>query len=205
MDEEPALSAPEQWKEVQVDTDPPCELLVYATHSWHVIGLLTTIDLQHFDIKRLQESINWFNAMSYSMHSTWDQNNTWVGPFLNPHTNLTEIKGALDLIWRNDIKPAKVTMGLAYYSRSFTLSSPDCFEPGCTYKSGGNAGQCSSTVGFLLNSEIQTIINENGLTPRFYEEDAVKAIHWVTSGCRMRTQTPSRSAAILQNRSARGP
>ncbi|GAQ03931.1 hypothetical protein ALT_1252 [Aspergillus lentulus] len=134
--------------------------------------------LQHFDIKRLQESINWFNAMSYSMHSTWDQNNTWVGPFLNPHTNLTEIKGALDLIWRNDIKPAKVTMGLAYYSRSFTLSSPDCFEPGCTYKSGGNAGQCSSTVGFLLNSEIQTIINENGLTPRFYEEDAVKAIHW---------------------------
>jgi GH18 family chitinase len=116
--------------------------------------------------------------MSYDMHGTWDQNNTWVGPFLNPHMNLTEIKGALDQLWRNDIELAKVMMGLAYYGRNFTLSSPDCFEPGCTYKSGGNAGQCSSTVRFLLNSEIQTIISENGLTPKFYEEDAVKVIHW---------------------------
>jgi chitinase len=138
----------------------------------------TYIDLQHFDIKSLQDSVDWFNVMSYDMHGTWDQNNTWVGPFLNPHTNLTEIKAALDLLWRNDIQPAKVTMGLAYYGRSFTLSSPDCFEPGCTYLSGGNAGECSDTVGFLLNSEIQAIITDNRLTPQFYQEDAVKAIHW---------------------------
>ncbi|KAJ6133076.1 hypothetical protein N7471_008291, partial [Penicillium samsonianum] len=140
--------------------------------------------LQHFDVKELEDAVDWFNIMTYDIHGTWDMNNTWVGPFLNPHTNLTEVKGAMDLLWRNDIDPSKVTMGLAFYGRGFTLASPDCAEPGCTYLSGGNAGQCSETIGFLLNSEIQTIIDDNNLTPKFYEEDAVKAVsfgdQWVS-------------------------
>jgi chitinase len=140
--------------------------------------------LQHFDIKKLEDSVDWFNVMSYDMHGTWDMNSTWVGPFINPHTNLTEIKNAMDLLWRNDISPSKVVMGLAYYGRSFTLVDPACAEPGCTYRSGGNSGECSETIGFLLNSEIQNIISEDALTPTFYEEDAVKAIafgdQWVS-------------------------
>ncbi|KAL4773042.1 hypothetical protein BDW60DRAFT_206795 [Aspergillus nidulans var. acristatus] len=140
--------------------------------------------LQHFDIKKLEESVNWLNVMTYDMHGTWDMNNTWVGPYLNPHTNLTEIKNSMDLLWRNDIDPSKVVMGMAYYGRSFTLADPGCTEPGCTYRSGGNAGECSETVGFLLNSEIQDTINSLGLTPTLYEEDAVKAVafgdQWVS-------------------------
>ncbi|KAL4788914.1 glycoside hydrolase [Aspergillus venezuelensis] len=122
--------------------------------------------------------------MTYDMHGTWDKNNTWVGPFINPHTNLTEIKNSMDLLWRNDINPDKVVMGMAYYGRSFTLADPSCTDPGCVYRSGGAAGECSETVGFLLNSEIQDKIKEQGLTPTLYEEDAVKAVafgdQWVS-------------------------
>ncbi|KAL2809321.1 glycoside hydrolase superfamily [Aspergillus granulosus] len=134
--------------------------------------------LQHFDIKKLEESVDWLNVMTYDMHGTW------VGPYLNPHTNLTKIKNSMDLLWRNDIDPRKVVMGMAFYGRTFTLADPGCTEPGCTYRSGGNAGGCSQTVGFLLNSEIQDTIESLGLTPTLYEEDAVKVVtfrdQWVS-------------------------
>ncbi|KAL3473172.1 hypothetical protein BJX99DRAFT_272425 [Aspergillus californicus] len=146
--------------------------------------------LQHFDIKKLEESVDWLNTMTYDMHGTWDMNNTWVGPYINPHTNLTEIKNSMDLLWRNDIDPSKVVMGMAYYGRSFTLADPGCTKPGCTYRSGGNAGKCSETVGFLLHSEIQDTVSSLGLglTPTLYEEEAVKAETFKIRGDYARSQ-----------------
>lgn len=35
--------------------------------------------------------------MSYDLHGLWDQKNQWLGPFLNAHTNMTEITEYLDL------------------------------------------------------------------------------------------------------------
>lgn len=49
--------------------------------------------------------------MSYDLHGTWDLANKWVGPYLNAHTNLTEIDSALDLLWLHDISPDKIVMG----------------------------------------------------------------------------------------------
>lgn len=48
----------------------------------------------------------------------WDADNPWIGSVVNSHTNLTEIKLAMDLLWRNDIKPSQVVMGLGFYGRS---------------------------------------------------------------------------------------
>jgi chitinase len=101
--------------------------------------------------------------MSYDIHGAWDIDNKWTGPTLNSHTNLTEIQGALDLLWRNNIHPDKVVLGLAFYSRSFTLTDPSCSEPGCKISSGGNPGKCSSTTGVLLNPEIDEIIKQKKL------------------------------------------
>lgn len=80
--------------------------------------------------------------MSYDMHGTWDQGNKWTGAFLNAHTNLTEIKSALDLLWRNDVEGDQVVMGLAFYGRSYTTQG--CTDPGCVYASGGLPGPCSN-------------------------------------------------------------
>ncbi|KAL6229169.1 hypothetical protein BDW75DRAFT_235411 [Aspergillus navahoensis] len=73
--------------------------------------------LQHFDIVKLQNHVDFFNIIE------------WLEPQLNSHTNLTEITNALDLLWCNNIHSDKVVLGLAFYTR-------------CIFQSGGNAGPC---------------------------------------------------------------
>ena len=101
-------------------------------------GLTITIPtsywyLQHFDVTNLQDSVDWFNLMSYDLHGesifplrlewsvwltfartgTWDAQSIYTGPYIMPHTNITEIDEGLDLLWRAGVSPDKVTMGLA--------------------------------------------------------------------------------------------
>lgn len=68
---------------------------------------------------------------------------------LAAHTNLTEIQLALDLLWRNDIDPSKVVLGIGFYGRSFTMEDSSCNIPGCAWSSGGNPGTCTDTEGIL--------------------------------------------------------
>ncbi|KAE8345027.1 glycoside hydrolase superfamily [Aspergillus arachidicola] len=130
--------------------------------------------LQHFDLESLDKSVDWFNFMSYDLHGTWDMGNKWIGAYLDAYTNLTEIKTALDLLWRNDIKPSKVNMGMAFYGRSVTLASPLCTEPDCLYLLAGDKRACSNTAGVLFNNEIQQIIRNNNIIPTLYKDAAVK-------------------------------
>lgn len=134
--------------------------------------------MQHFDIVNLEKSVDFFNIMTYDLHGAWDRGNKWVGPYLNAHTNLTEIQDAMDLLWRNNIDSKKVVMGTGFYGRAFTATSTSCLEPGCTFESAGNKGVCSRENGILLNSEIMDLINTENLTPQLYKEAAVKVIHW---------------------------
>jgi chitinase len=52
--------------------------------------------------------------MSYDIHGVWDATNQFTGPYVLPHTNLTEIDEGLDLLWRNNINPLQVTLGLGW-------------------------------------------------------------------------------------------
>ncbi|PGH27694.1 hypothetical protein AJ80_00709 [Polytolypa hystricis UAMH7299] len=133
--------------------------------------------LQHFDIQKMKH-VDFFNIMSYDLHGTWDQGNQWTGAFLNAHTNLTEIKNSLDLLWRNDIPPEKVVLGMAFYGRAFTVADPSCMNPGYLFASGAEAGECSNEVGILTNSEILSIITERNLTPTLDKDAAVKIATW---------------------------
>lgn len=132
--------------------------------------------LQHFDLKALSKNVTFFNIMSYDMHGTWDQGNKWTGSFLNPHTNLTEIKDSMDLLWRNDVDSSKVVLGLAFYGRSYTVKG--CMDPGCEYASGGIAGKCSHEAGVLLNNEIMDIMEDKGLESVLNKEAAARIVHW---------------------------
>jgi chitinase len=109
---------------------------------------------------------------------TWDKGNKWTGAFLNSHTNLTEIDLALDLLWRNGVDQTKVVLGLAFYGRAFSMTSATCNTPGCTYESGAQSGKCSREVGILLNSEIDDIVKEKGITPVLYKKEAAKVATW---------------------------
>lgn len=106
----------------------------------------------------MSKIVDWFNVMTYDLHGTWDTTDKYVGSIIGAHTNLTEINAGLDLFWRNNIDPSKVTMGLGFYGRSFTLADPSCAIAGCPFSAGGNAGPCTQAVGILSYSEIQRIL-----------------------------------------------
>ena len=124
----------------------------------------------------LDHVLTCFLSMSYDLHGTWDQGNKWTGPYLNAHTNLTEIKDALDLLWRNQINPDKVTLGTAFYGRGFTARNSGCLKPGCVYSSGAKRQKCSNEISVLLNSEIVDIMSSKGRKPTLDKEAAVKIL-----------------------------
>jgi chitinase len=68
-------------------------------------------------------------------------------------------------------------MGTAFYGRVFTMAS-DCTEPKCYFVLAATANRYSSEAGILLNPEIAEIIQERGLGPKLYREEAVKVVSW---------------------------
>ncbi|KAL6228911.1 hypothetical protein BDW75DRAFT_246204 [Aspergillus navahoensis] len=134
--------------------------------------------LQGFDVTGMEPYVDWFHFMSYDIHGTWDGNSPYTEAVVQPHTNLTEIKEGLDLLWRNDITPGKVVLGEAFYGRSFTLSDTSCTTPGCPFSGGGDPGECTDTSGILSDTEIENIITEKDLTPVFDKTAAVKYMVW---------------------------
>ncbi|RBA22505.1 hypothetical protein FPRO05_00852 [Fusarium proliferatum] len=134
--------------------------------------------LRQFDIKKLEKTVDFFNIMSYDLHGAWDQGKNYTQPFLNAHSNLTEIDLALDLLWRNNIQSDKVVLGMGFYGRAFSVQTGTCTKPGCLFKAAGKAGDCSREKGILLNSEIVTTIKKYNIKPEFFKEEAVKVAKW---------------------------
>jgi chitinase len=113
---------------------------------------------------------------------------------------LTEINEGLELLWRNNINPERVNMGLGFYGRSmytpsgyvfrddcllnifilgFTMADPSCMTAGCPFTSGANGGECTGTPGVLSAAEIVKII-KGGAKVTFDPVAAVKIVTWDT-------------------------
>ena len=103
------------------------------------------------------------------------------------HTNITEIKLALDLYWRNSIPASKLNLGLGFYGRSFTLSDPSCNTPGCPFdgngggSGGGNPGKCTQVSGTLSDFEIAGILAADNPAFTYNKEAGVNWITWATN------------------------
>lgn len=80
-------------------------------------------------------------------------------------------------MWRNNIHPQRVTLGLGFYGRSFTMKDPNCMAPGCEFTGGAKAGACTGTSGVLSAGEINEII-ENGAKVTFDEVAAAQIVTW---------------------------
>ncbi|KAF5980152.1 glycoside hydrolase family 18 protein [Fusarium bulbicola] len=133
--------------------------------------------LKGFDIVNMEKYLAWFNIMTYDIHGVWDENIESLGPYAHAHTNLTEIQQGLELLWRNNINPERVVMGLGFYGRSFTMKSANCLDAGCEFSEGAKGGECTGTKGVLSASEINKII-KNGGKMKLDEEAAVQIVTW---------------------------
>lgn len=155
--------------------------------SGHSYGLSITIPssywyMKNFDIVAIEKIIDWFNVMTYDLHGTWDTTDRYIGSIVGAHTNLTEIDQTMDLLWRNNIDPDKVVMGLGFYGRSFTLKDPSCSAPGCPFSSGGTPGQCTQSAGTLSASEIKRAVDA-GAKVTTYKDAAVKVATFGGNQC----------------------
>ncbi|EIN13861.1 hypothetical protein PUNSTDRAFT_140302 [Punctularia strigosozonata HHB-11173 SS5] len=134
--------------------------------------------LQHFDLPLLLQSADWVNVMTYDLHGVWDGTDPYIGPVINAHTNLTEIKSTMQLFRNVGVDPSQIVLGIGFYGRSFQLADPSCSAPGCPFVGGADPGVCSLNSGTLMFSEIEQIIDDNNLIPVFDDIDAFKYITW---------------------------
>lgn len=101
---------------------------------------------------------------------------------MNPHTNLTEIKRAVELLWRVDVKPSQIALGFGFYGRSFTLADSSCTKPGCAFSNASLPGVCTDTGGYLAYYEVQNILEENpDIEPVWDKDAAIKYFTWDTN------------------------
>ncbi|KAJ4230943.1 hypothetical protein NW759_002926 [Fusarium solani] len=133
--------------------------------------------LKGFNIVELEPYVDWYNIMTYDIHGVWDKHVEDIGNIAQAHTNLTEIDASLELMWRNNINPDRVVMGLGFYGRSFTMKDPKCMKAGCPFKTGADKGKCTGTEGVLSAAEINKIVKSGGKVS-FDEEAAVKIVTW---------------------------
>ena len=137
--------------------------------------------MQHFDIVNISKTIDWFNVMTYDLHGTWDATNnpSTDKNIVQAHTNLTEIDQSLQLLWRNNIAPDQVNLGLGFYGRTFTLSDPSsCTAAGCPFSGPGKAGPCTNTAGTLSYTEIERVVSAGGEKVSMDRASAVEEVVW---------------------------
>ncbi|UKZ47180.1 hypothetical protein TrVGV298_001394 [Trichoderma virens] len=60
--------------------------------------------LQWFDLPGMMKYADWINLMTYDLHGVWDSTDP-IGSIVQAHTNLTEIKASIDLLWRVNVPP----------------------------------------------------------------------------------------------------
>jgi chitinase len=61
--------------------------------------------------------------MAYDLHGVWDAQSLYVGPYIAPHTNITEIDLGLDLLWRAGVAPDKVVLGQGVRNPEHSISN----------------------------------------------------------------------------------
>lgn len=97
-----------------------------------------------------------------------------------------DISAGLDLLWRNNINPAKVALGLGFYGGSFTLKYASCTTPECAFANdaglqgssgGANPGTYTGTSGILSDYEIVRILGTSSPQVAY---DATAAVNWMT-------------------------
>lgn len=135
--------------------------------------------LRWFDPIAMEPYVDFFGVMTYDLHGPWDASVNDIGSVIIGQTNIPEISNWTLPLWYNGLNPAKLTMGLAYYARGYTVSSVDCMEVGCEWQSASNPGPCTAFGGVLSLQEIESIlIPQLGIEPVLDPTAMMKYLVW---------------------------
>ncbi|KAK8106487.1 glycoside hydrolase family 18 protein [Apiospora kogelbergensis] len=134
--------------------------------------------LQWFDAKAMEQYVDFFNFMSYDLHTakeTQPNGKTQI----KGQTDISEIKTKTQPLWFAGLNPAKINFGLAAYGRGYTLADPSCNRLLCPFSGPSIGGPCTNTTeGVISLAEIKALIQDQHLTPKYLSEQMMKQITW---------------------------
>ncbi|KAH6638816.1 glycoside hydrolase superfamily, partial [Boeremia exigua] len=135
--------------------------------------------LRWFKPKEMQQYVDWFGVMTYDLHGPWDEKVVQIGKVVLGHTNVPEISNWTQPLWYDEVDPAKVNLGLAYYARGYTVSDPNCNGVGCNWSGTSRPAPCTNFGGVMSLQEIEdTIIPQVGVKPTLLEKDMMMELKW---------------------------
>ncbi|OKL57184.1 hypothetical protein UA08_07332 [Talaromyces atroroseus] len=117
-------------------------------------------------------------AVGRGILGTRSAEHPYIGNVILAHTNLTEIKTSLGLMWDVGVSPGDINLGIGFYGRSYTVSDSNCYAPGCPFSSAGNAGSCTDSAGTLSYAEIMEYMEDDDAYVVWDETDAVNYMFW---------------------------
>merc|ERR1719242_913040 len=146
----------------------------------------TTID-NGYDVPSLSNIVDFFNVMSYDIHGAFEKTTGHNSP-LFPHTGDTgdarhlNVEWAVNYLLSLGMPPAKVTLGIPTYGRSFTLDNPNSHSVGASAGRAGPAGQYSGEKGFISYYEICEKLQNGGQSysiPSQHAKYMVAGSEWI--------------------------
>ncbi|KAK3299894.1 putative class V chitinase [Chaetomium fimeti] len=141
--------------------------------------------LKGFPMESIARVVDYVIYMTYDLHGQWDYGNKWADPgcpagnCLRSHVNMTETLNSLSMITKAGVPSNKVIVGVSSYGRSFEMTAAGCTGPMCTYtgpESGATPGKCTGTAGYIANSEIKAIIQDNPTAEMWSDGDSMSNI-----------------------------
>ncbi|KAK8051637.1 glycoside hydrolase superfamily [Apiospora rasikravindrae] len=134
--------------------------------------------LRYFDAKAMESSVDFFGFMAYDLHGYWDQDVKTLGSVVRGQADIRDIATDTLPLWFDELDPSKINFGVALYGRGYTLASPSCNDLLCAFSGPSRPGVCTNGDGVMSLVEIQELIKENGLTPKYLPDAMMKQITW---------------------------
>ncbi|KAF9044475.1 glycoside hydrolase [Panaeolus papilionaceus] len=106
--------------------------------------------------KTINDSIDWFNLMTYDFYGNWDPTMEVQAPISDTIKKGWSFTSAIDLYLNAGVPAKKINAGMPLYGRVWTLDDANCNTPGCA-GTAGVAGRCTAEKGYLSYFEIKEI------------------------------------------------
>lgn len=112
------------------------------------------------------------------LHGYWDADVKTLGALVRGQADIRDIGNDTVPLWFDELNPAKINFGLALYGRGYTVTSKTCNSLLCPASGPSKPGVCTNGDGVMSLVEIQQLITQKGLTPKYLPDAMMKQITW---------------------------
>lgn len=112
------------------------------------------------------------------MHGYWDADVDALGSIVRGQANIEEVRNNTLPLDFAGIDPGKISLGVAWYGRGYTLADPSCNTLGCPFSGPNEPGKCTNSAGVLSLVEIKEMIESGEAKSNMLEDIGMKELVW---------------------------